>query len=104
MHGKGSLVLYEILPFFTAYRELHPPCERKPPLTTCPKHSPFLLKYYKVQSWCCVLESFFLWAAPLLHKNEKDQLASECWREAVGFRLRQTCTSASTSCGEAWLL
>lgn len=72
--------------FFKTHRELHPPCKRKPSLTTCPKQSPFPLKYYKVES--CTLEPFFLWAAALLHKNEKGQRASERCGEAVGFRLR----------------
>lgn len=72
--------------FFKTHRELHPPCKRKPSLTTCPKQSPFPLKYYKVES--CTLEPFFLWAAALLHKNKKGQRASERCGEAVGFRLR----------------
>lgn len=73
--------------FFKTHRELHPPCKRKPSLTTCPKQSPFPLKYYIVES--CTLEPFFLWAAALLHKNEKGQRASERCGEAVGFRLRR---------------
>lgn len=85
--------------FFQAHRELHPPWKRKPPLTTCPKHSPFPLKYCRVQSWRCVLKPFFLWAAALLHKNEEDRLASESWREAVGFRLRQMCPAPPPAVG-----
>ena len=87
--------------FSRAHLELPPAWERKPPLTTCPKHSPFPLKYCRVQSWRCVLKPFFLWAAALLHKNEEGRLASENWREAVGFGLRQMCPRAASSCGEA---
>lgn len=40
--------------------------------------------------------ALFLWAAALLHKNEKGQLAREGCREAVGFSLRQMSTRASS--------
>lgn len=72
--GACSLVLSEISRlFFQAPRELHPPCERKPSLTTCPKQS---LSFEILQSSELVLwaGALFLWAAALLHKNEKRQL------------------------------
>lgn len=101
-------VLYEIPLFFKTQSELHPPCERKPSLITCPKQSPSPLKYNKAQGWCSVLEPFFLWAAALLHKNEKGLSVSECCREAVGFRLSQRWMRASIShgapLGGGWLL
>lgn len=47
--------------FFQAHHELHPPCERKPSVTTCPKQS---LSFEILQSSELVLwvGALFLWA------------------------------------------
>lgn len=83
--------------FFQAHRELHPPCERKPFLTTCPKQS---LSFEILQSSELVLwaGALFLWAAALLHKNEKGQRGQCRLGErqlGVGW---DRCVRAFTSC------